>query len=135
MASGILLTLGITAAGALVPHTAVDAGVEARIDSLMAAMTLEQKIGQMVQLEVNMITYSDHGYNHDSLGFRLDSDKLDYAFGTHYLGSILNMIGGVHASDPHTWNRVTRQIVDASRRHGAGIPCVYGLDQVHGATY
>lgn len=135
MASGILLTLGITAAGALVPHTAVDAGVEARIDSLMASMTLEQKIGQMVQLEVNMITYSDHGYNHDSLGFRLDSDKLDYAFGTHYVGSILNMLGGVHAADPHTWNRVTRQIVDASRRHGAGIPCVYGLDQVHGTTY
>lgn len=168
------------------PSIPGDIEIEKKIEALISKMSIEEKIGQMIQLEVNMVTYTDPeysteallsksekelaeiiqkfdlGFYYDSksmtdangrplpeagyqfytlsrainneLGFKLDNDKLDLVFNTYHVGSILNMLGGSYASDVRTWHDAIRQIQESSLKH-LNIPCVYGLDQVHGTNY
>ncbi len=96
-----------------------DSALEERVASLLAQMTLEQKVGQMVQAEIQSVT---------------PSDVRDY-----HLGSVLNG-GGSHPHGSRTatvaeWLALADAFYDASvdtSQGGAAIPVIWGTDAVHG---
>jgi beta-glucosidase len=108
-----------------------EAAVHARVDSLLARMTLEEKVGQMTQLTLG--AFAAPGTPHrDSV--RLDAQKLREGIVDHHIGSILNVEGG--ALSVQGWHDALRRIQDvAVRQTRLGIPILYGIDFVHGAGY
>ena len=160
--------------------------MEKEIDRILAGMTLDQKVGQMIQLEVNMITWYNPELDYTALiqlgpeklqavidkyglgdnynaarmyakldlqdfdtiypfyllhldankaaGFALDPEKVKSAFGEHYVGSIINMIGGSEASTLEDWKKALKEMEEASLQYN-DIPLIYGIDHVHGPTY
>lgn len=114
------------------PAIPKDAAIEKAVSGQLSKMSLDEKIGQMVQLEINQVTLTQSVS--ETQGFQLDPEKLRKAFEEHKLGSLLNMLGGVHGADVPTWQRAMTEIRESSEKY-LGIPCLYGLDQVHGTTY
>ncbi|MCA1818196.1 MAG: glycoside hydrolase family 3 protein, partial [Acidobacteria bacterium] len=107
------------------PRAARD--VTRRVEELLARMTLEEKVGQMTQLEIGMVsTGSDQS-------IQIDPAKLDKAVGRYGVGSILN----VHdqALPLARWYDVIGKIQAASQRTRLRIPVLYGIDSIHGANY
>ncbi|HET7234357.1 MAG TPA: glycoside hydrolase family 3 N-terminal domain-containing protein [Longimicrobium sp.] len=103
----------------------------ARVDSLLARMTLEEKVGQMTQLTVAAFTTRDTPHR-DSI--RLDPARLREGIVNRHIGSILNTEQG--ALTVEGWHAAIRQIQQmAMRETRLGIPVLYGIDFVHGANY
>jgi beta-glucosidase len=90
-------------------------------------MTLEEKIGQMTQLEIGMVTA---GRNQD---IQIDSAKLEKAILKYGVGSILNVKD--QALPVEKWQQIIRQIQEASHKSRLKIPVIYGIDSIHGANY
>ena len=107
------------------PAIPADKAVEAKVEQVLKGMTLEEKAGQLVQLSI--VTLEDD--THEAL----DSAKLEKILGEYKVGSILNVMHDRAHSREHTAAMV-RQIQEASMRL-IGIPCIYGLDMIHGASY
>ena len=107
-----------------------DAVIEKRIETLMQKMTLEEKIGQMCELTIDVVSKRDAALPG---GFRMDEALLDTVIGKYKVGSILNVPGGI-AQTAETWGKVIRMIQEKSVKE-IGIPCIYGVDQIHGTTY
>ena len=108
------------------PAIPADPEIEKAIEKTLAKMTLEEKVGQMTEIAIDVVGGWGPG------GFTLDQEKLQNAIGTYKVGSILNtpMVG----QTPEKWQEIIGQIQEVSMRE-IGIPCVYGLDQNHGASY
>ena len=125
----LLLTVCLAMANCavLAEHKAVKLRTEQDINAHVAKMTLEEKVGQMTELVIDVIGHWENG------NFVLDNDKLERALVKYKVGSILNAPGPV-AQTPEWWQKTIRTINEYSIR-GCGIPCVYGLDQNHGTTY
>ncbi len=103
------------------------AATEADIDALLAKMTLEEKVGQMTQVTIDVV--SRGGDVH-----ALDPAKLKNAVVAHGVGSILNV--GASAYALAHWHEVIAQIQDtATKGTRLGIPVLYGIDAIHGANY
>lgn len=66
-------------------------------------------------------------------GFQIDEALLDSVLGKYKVGSILNVPAGI-AQTPQEWERIIKIIQDKSMKE-IGIPCIYGVDQIHGTTY
>lgn len=113
------------------PGAAVEAARRARVDSLLARMTLEEKVGQMTQLTLGAFTAAGTPHR-DSV--RLDTAKLREGIVRRHIGSILNTEAA--ALSVQGWHDAVRQIQGmAMRETRLGIPVVYGIDFVHGANY
>lgn len=112
---------------ATAPAIPSDAGVEEKVEQVLARMTLEEKIGQMTQLSIDVLGKFE---NDD---FVLDDAKLQEAIGQYKVGSILNSPGPV-AQNCAKWQEIIGKIQTLSMKE-IGIPCIYGLDQTHGTTY
>ena len=110
---------------AAAPAIATDRDVEAKVESVLKGMTLKEKAGQMVQLTI--LTLEDD--THEAI----DPAKLDMIIGEYKVGSILNVMHDAAHSREHTADMI-RQIQDKSMEV-LGIPCIYGLDMIHGASY
>ena len=108
-------------------HPTPDAQLEQRIEQTLKKMTLDEKIGQMTQLSIDVL---GTGAGDD---FQLDEQKLHEAIATYKVGSILNSPGPVAVS-PQRWREIIGHIQELSMKE-IGIPCIYGLDQNHGVTY
>lgn len=119
-----MAALASTAAAPAIPR---DEALEARVEATLARMTLDEKIGQMTELNIDVI--ADRGPD-GRVVFK--PGMLDTVIGKYKVGSILNVPGS--AISPEEWRRVIGTIQDESMR-SIGIPCIYGLDQNHGATY
>ena len=102
-----------------------DEAVEAKVEEVLAGMSLKEKAGQMVQLSILVLEDDTHE--------ALDPQKLDKIFGEYKVGSILNVMHDAAHSRENTAAMI-RQIQDKSMEL-IGIPCIYGLDMIHGATY
>ena len=98
----------------------------ARVDSVLSRMTLEEKVGQMTQLTIGMVTSGDYPES-------IDPQKLETAVQEHHVGSILNVGAGAFSLDH--WHEVIRAIQDAAAETRLQIPVLYGIDAVHGANY
>ena len=102
-----------------------DQAVEAKVEQVLKGMTLEEKAGQMVQLSIMLLQ--------DETNEALDPAKLDKIIGQYKVGSILNVMNDHAHSREHTAQMV-KDIQDKSME-AIGIPCIYGLDMIHGASY
>ena len=102
---------------------APDPELEAKVEKTLKGMDLDTKIGQMVQLNINLITDGD----------ALDEDMMEALFGRWKIGSILNVFHGTAQTRERTAELIS-EIQAASMKY-LGIPTIYGLDMIHGATY
>ena len=109
----------------VLPAIAPDAQVEAKVEQVLKGMTLEEKAGQLVQLSIGVI--SAQGKDD------VDPAKMDVIFGKYKVGSILNVMND-HALDREQTAAFISKIQESSMKH-IGIPCIYGLDMIHGASY
>ena len=98
-----------------------------RVESLLQRMTLEEKVGQMTQLEIGMVTTGK------DQGIQIDSAKLEKAVIKYGVGSILNVKD--QALPIEKWHDIIRKIQEASQRNRLKIPVIYGIDSIHGANY
>lgn len=106
-----------------------DAELERRLRRLLAEMTLEEKVGQMTQLTLQVVA----GENKNGWQ-KLDEEKLREAIVAHHVGSILNCAGQARAVD--NWHEIITTIQDmATKETRLGIPVIYGIDAVHGVNY
>ncbi len=114
------------------PGSAAD--VEYRVSELLGKMTLEEKVGQMTQVTLDVLTYGDNPQSsYEPLV--LDTATLHKAFSRYCIGSVLNAANN-RARDPKEWNRLIKSIQDYALRYLPNkIPVIYGLDMVHGASY
>lgn len=102
--------------------------LEKRVDSTLCRLTLEEKVGQMMEVVIDVVgTTNAQGL------FEIDSNKLDSLFSLYKVGSLLNAPGTV-APTARQWESYMAKIQEASMRI-LGIPCIFGLDQNHGSTY
>ena len=94
----------------------------------VSQLTLEEKIGQMMQLVTDLF-----GTNDAQGVFHIDRAKADTLFGKYKIGSILN-VPNSYAPTATQWEEIISDIQKLSMKH-IGIPCIFGLDQNHGSTY
>lgn len=112
------------------PAIPTDTNIEACIQQWLEKMTLEEKIGQMCELTVDVVTDFKASQKN---GFTLSEAQLDTVIGKYKVGSILNVPLGV-AQKKETWAKMMKRIQEVSMKE-IGIPCIYGVDQIHGTTY
>lgn len=130
IAMASLVCLGSLAVDAQVaPAIPSDPEIEVNIQRWLKKMTLEEKIGQMCEITVDVVTDFPGSKN----GFKLSEAMLDTVIGKYKVGSILNVPLSV-AQKKEVWASAIRQIQEKSMKE-IGIPCIYGVDQIHGTTY
>src|SRR5882724_587530 len=99
-----------------------------KIDALLKRMTLEEKVGQMTQLAIGMISKGR------DQNIQIDPEKLEKAVVRYGAGSILNV--AEQALTPDKWHDTIRLIQEAAtKKTRLGIPVIYGIDSIHGANY
>ena len=98
------------------PAAITDPATEAAILSIMSRMTLEQKVGQIIQADIGSIT---------------PADLSAYPLGSILAGGNSGPYGNERA-DAATWAKLVGEFRAASKRAGAGIPILFGVDAVHG---
>ena len=121
----LALALG---ASANVPVIKSDAKVEAQVEQTLQKLTLEEKVGQMMELVTDLF-----GANDKNGVFYIDEKKTDSILSRYKVGSILNA-PNTCAPTAKQWEKYLQQIQKISMKR-IGIPCVFGLDQNHGSTY
>ena len=122
-----LLALAYTAS-ANVPVIMSDPKIEAQVEQTLKKLTLEEKIGQMMELVTDLF-----GANDKNGVFYIDEHKTDSILSRYKIGSILNA-PNTCAPTAKQWEKYIAQIQKISMKR-IGIPCVFGLDQNHGSTY
>ena len=98
------------------PAAITDPQTEARISKIMRRMTIEQKVGQMIQADISAIT---------------PDDLKKYPLGSILAGGNSGPYGDERAG-PAKWERLVTEFRTASLMSGAGIPILFGVDAVHG---
>ena len=111
-----------------VPVIKSDPKIEAQVEQTLKKLTLEEKIGQMMELVTDLF-----GANDKNGVFYIDEHKTDSIFSRYKIGSILNA-PNTCAPTAKQWEKYIEQIQKISMKR-IGIPCVFGLDQNHGSTY
>jgi beta-glucosidase len=107
-----------------------DKQMEKKIDKLLAKMTLQEKVGQMTQVTLEVVA----GQTGKDGRLALDTKKLQDAIINHQVGSILNCGGQARSVD--NWQEIITQMQEmATKQTRLGIPIIYGIDAVHGADY
>jgi beta-glucosidase len=109
------------------------ADVERRVEALLAQMTLEEKVGQMAQVTLDVVGVGTNRFS-SAEPFALDPAKLRDAVVKYKLGSILNAANN-RARTPEVWAGIIQQIQAAAAETRLKIPVIYGIDAVHGETY
>jgi len=98
-----------------------------QVEALLKRMTLEEKVGQMTQLEIGMVSTGQ------DQSIQVDPTKLEKAIVKYGVGSILNVKDQALPVDK--WHEIIRQIQEAAQRTRLKIPVIYGIDSIHGANY
>ena len=111
---------------AVKPAIPSDPQIERAVEKTLSQMTLEEKVGQMTEIGIDILGH----YEGDN--WVMDVDKVENAIGKYKVGSILNT--PVVGQTPEKWQEIIGLIQEVSMRE-LGIPCVYGLDMNHGASY
>jgi len=109
------------------PASPAAARFSTAVEGLLRQMTLGEKIGQMTQLEVGMIT------DGVGQGIHVNAEKLHKAVGQYGVGSILNV--NDEALPAQKWQEITRAIQAEAKTTRLRIPVLYGIDSIHGANY
>lgn len=111
---------GQTSGSSAIPE---DKAVESKVESVLKKMTIEEKAGQMVQLTAGAFCTDD----------LVDTAKVRHLVKEYKIGSFLNTFGPTSRPRAVTAEQI-KKIQDITMEE-LGIPMVYGLDMIHGATY
>ena len=111
--------------------TSESSNSDSDIESLISNMSIEEKVGQMTQINIDVISKGEL-YNLE-VPHQLDSTKLDSAINHYYVGSILN-VGGHTYTRAH-WQEIITEIQTKALSQGNKIPIIYGIDAIHGVNY
>jgi beta-glucosidase len=103
--------------------------IAARVESLLSQMTLEEKVGQMTQVDFSVIGIPEN----EKPEFPIDHTKLETAVLKYHVGSILN--SPIKAQPIDTWRKMMWVVETVSAKTRLKIPVIYGIDAIHGATY
>ena len=170
----------LTATAQQQPAIPRDEQMEQQIEQWLQKMTLDEKVGQMCELTIDVIQKRVNPFMgvqpnqltpqflkklikqyklekefdvkklepsqdlmmrlymriqeiENAKGFQIDEAKLDSVITKYKVGSILNVPNGLAVSREE-WQRIIKRIQEKSMKE-IGIPCVYGVDQIHGTTY
>ena len=127
-----VLTLALLTAATIMlaqrPAIPRDAALEAKIEKQLARMTLDEKVGQMLELNLDIMGQRDANGQ-----WQLNEQMLDSTIQKYKIGSILNA-PATRAASVEQWQKWIRLIQQKSIQY-TGIPDVYGLDHNHGVTY
>jgi len=104
------------------PSIPVDRELERKVENTLKGMTLEEKVGQMTQITVTAIA--------DGLNLTQVADSM---IRVHKIGSVLNTPDG-EAQTPQDYDVLVKELNRMSMEY-IGIPCLYGLDHIHGVSY
>lgn len=105
--------------------------LDKKVDSLVKQMTLEEKVGQMTQITLAVV--SKGPIDKPTMPQQIDTNKLKEAILKYHVGSILNVIN--HAYSREHWYEIMEQIKKVSDESRLKIPVLYGIDAIHGANY
>jgi beta-glucosidase len=111
-----------------------DEQLEKRIDDLLSQMTLEEKVGQMMQINNStIVTESQWGAGADlKIVIKADTAKVANFIRKYHVGSFLNGI----AVSAETWYDFYKTIQEVNMKLSrVKIPVIYGIDHMHGANY
>lgn len=123
----VLAVMAACSKQAAPPAITEDPQIEKQVEKVLSKMTLDEKIGQMTELAIDVLGDFVDGE------FKLDDAKLHKAIVEFKVGSFLNAPGPV-AQSREKWQEIIGKIQAVSMKE-IGIPCIYGLDQTHGTTY
>lgn len=98
-----------------------------QVEALLARMTLEEKVGQMTELEIGMVS------NGKGAETKIDTAKLEKAIAKYGVGSIINVTDECFTIDE--WHEIIGQIQESAQRTRLKIPVLYGIDSIHGVNY
>ncbi|KGO91346.1 glycoside hydrolase family 3 N-terminal domain-containing protein [Flavobacterium subsaxonicum] len=108
--------------------------IDKKVDALIAKMTLEEKVGQMAQITLDVLCKGDNRFS-STQPLTLDDAEMKKVFGKYHIGSVLNIAGG-QAVTPQKWYELISGVQKASLATDKNkIPVLYGVDEIHGATY
>ena len=128
----VLATTSLSAsAQEVTPAIARDAKIERQVEKILKGMTLEEKVGQMAEVGIDMFGNSVTGVADDKK-FILKEDVLEAVAKEYKFGSVLNAPGKAQTAEE--WNKIITKINEVSIKY-TGLPTLYGIDAIHGATY
>lgn len=105
-----------------------------KVEALLRKMTLEEKVGQMTQITLDVIGKGNDRYSSFE-PVMLDPVEMEKALGKYHIGSVLNTANN-RALTTKKWFEIISEIQKTSLKLNAHkIPVIYGVDQIHGATY
>jgi len=108
--------------------------LQEKVNALLSKMTLEEKVGQMAQVTLDVIGKGKDRFSSDE-PFSLDEKAMEKALVQYKLGSILNTSNN-RARTPQVWFEIISKIQQtAMTKNKNGIPVLYGIDAIHGETY
>lgn len=112
---------------------AANPDMPSQVRHLLSQMTLEEKVGQMTQVDFTVIGVPEERNAKDPV----DPVKLEDAVLAHHVGSIMNtpFTPNNRAQDIETWRKMQQTIQAMAARSRLKIPVLYGIDAIHGATY
>ncbi len=126
----LVFLLLITGTGLYAQKPAIpyDEQIEKEIEKQLSKMTLDEKVGQMLELNLDIMGTYD-----ESKQWKLNENMLDTIISKWKVGSILNA-PATRAATVTQWQDWIRLIQEKSLKY-IDIPNVYGLDHNHGVTY
>ncbi|MBC7653408.1 MAG: glycoside hydrolase family 3 C-terminal domain-containing protein [Oligoflexus sp.] len=106
--------------------------ISAKVAQLLSKMTLEEKVGQMAQVTVDVITKGKDRFSSFE-PVELDPKEMDDVFNKYKVGSILNTANN-RARTTQEWYKIISEIQKVGKGR-LNIPVIYGIDAIHGTTY
>lgn len=129
----MMLASMLTGAGMLLARPAIprDPEIEKKVEATLKKMNLDQKVGQMLELNLDVFGHTD--WSTGTPKWTLDEARLDTVIQKWQPGSFLNA-PGTYAGSLEQWQYWIPTIQKLSMKY-IGIPTIYGLDNNHGVTY
>ncbi|HDR05701.1 MAG TPA: beta-glucosidase [Candidatus Marinimicrobia bacterium] len=127
---GIAVLISVTLLSLACGHKAEKSEEDQFVRELLSKMTLEEKVGQMTQVTIQVVSKQTGNAHQDH---QLDPEKLEEAILKYHVGSILNVWDKAHT--PEYWHEIIGAIDANVQKTQNKIPVIYGIDAIHGATY
>jgi beta-glucosidase len=102
------------------------------IETLIAQMSIEEKVGQTCQITLDAIHRTDEK-GQALVPTQIDKAKLKEALETYHIGSVLNV--GWHTLNLSEWKSIMTDIHAPYLQKEQNIPVLYGIDAIHGVNY
>ena len=109
--------------------------MEDKIDELISIMTVEEKVGQMIQITAFNFLELNNSENHHLIphnsNYSIDTIKLSKLFSEYHIGSILQ---GDYAT-PGEWCSYITRLQEFNMKYSRlKIPFIFGSDIIHGSS-